>query len=325
MLNYQNKKKGIEFENKNDIYNSIVFNRSNTDKNLKTNYELMIKDNSSNKNNKEYKEIKDCINIDESTNNSLQNINDSKFNKIKVNINMNTKNRNKKIKISQNTSYNMNKKNNYWKIYKKPKNSCLLNNFKIDPNNNDNLNSIPNRKNNNRGNSQFITFKKNKLNNFIKEEDNSLSITNENLKERKNYFFINENLNIEQAKNELNSSKNLNVNKIYDNSSKLYKKNQNNSYRNKSSKIRELLTEDNINNNSKYEDIIKLSILRNNMNNQISKEFSVVVGDSNKKLIEVNNVDSKSKSNKDNNLLSNDNKRTIINFNQFYPSYFIRK
>ena len=61
------------------------------------------------------------------------------------------------------------------------------------------------------------------------------------------------------------------------------------------------------------------------MNNQISKEFSVVVGDSNKKLIEVNNVDSKSKNNKDSNLLSNDNKRTIINVNQFYPSYFIRK
>jgi len=328
VLNYQNKKKSIEFENKNDIYNSIAFNRSNTDKNLKTNYELMIKDNSSYKNCKEYKDIKDFINIDESTNNSLQNISDSKFNKIKVNINMNTKNRHKKIKISQNTSYNMNKKNSYWKIYKKPKNSCLLNNFKIDPSNNDNLNSIPKKKNNNRGNSQFIAFKKNKLNNFIKDEDNSLSITNENLTERKNYFFINENLNIEQTKKELNSSKNLNVNKIYDNSSKLYKKNQNNSYRNKSSKIRELLNEDNINNinnNGKYEDIIKLSILRNNMNNQISKEFSVVVGDSNKKLIEVNNVDSKSKNNKDSNLLSNDNKRTIINVNQFYPSYFIRK
>ena len=325
VLNYQKKKKSIELENKNDIFNNIVFNRSNTDKNLKTNYELMIKDNSSNKNRKE---CKDFINIDESTNNSLQNISDSKFNKIKVNINMNTKNRYKKLKISQNTSYNMNKKNSYWKIYKKPKNSCILNNFKIVTNNNDNLNSISVRKNNNRGNSQFITFKKNKLNNFInftKDEDNSLSITNENLTERKNYFFINENLNIEKEKQELDSSKNLNVNKIYDNSSKLYKKNQNYSYRNKSSKIRELLTEDNINNNNKYDNIIKLSILRNNMNNKISKEFSVVVGDSNKKKNELNIINSKSKNNKENNLLSNDNKRTIINVNQFYPSYFIRK
>ena len=326
VFNYQNKKKSIEFENKNDIYNSIIFNRSNTDKNLKTNYEFMIKDNNSNINSKEYKDIKDFVNIDESTNNSLQNISDSKFNKIKVNINMNTRNRHKKIKISQNTSYNMNKKNSYWKIYKKPKNSCLLNNFKIDQNNNGNLSSIQSRINhNNRGNSQFITFKKNKLNNFIKDEDNSLSITNENLTERKNYFFNNENLNIKQEKQELNSSKNINVNKIYDNSCKLYKKNQNYSYRNKSSKIRELLTEDNINNNDNYDDIIKLSILRNNRNNQISKEFSVIVGDSDKKIIEVNNIISKSKNNKDNNLLSNDNKRTIINVNQFYPSYFIRK
>ncbi len=67
--------------------------------------------------------------------------------------------------------------------------------------------------------------------------------------------------------------------------------------------------------------------MRNNLNNQIIKEFSVVVGEG-KNIKENNNTNEMcivgqeiNKSNQ--NLSSNDSKKTIINVNQYYPSYFI--
>ena len=53
------------------------------------------------------------------------------------------------------------------------------------------------------------------------------------------------------------------------------------------------------------------------MNNQIIKEFSVIVGDKNKNLNEINMTEKNKSAN------INENKKTIINVNQYYPSYFI--
>ena len=315
IFNYNAKKKVIPKENKIDIYSKIktdTFNRSNTDKNIKINYESMNIDNISNKSNKNF------IN-DNDSNNSFNIINDSQYNKIRVN----TRNIQKKLPTSPNITYNMVKKNSYWKIYKKPKNSCLLDGRINIINKNDNINNYKN--NNSRENSQFIIFKNNRINNLIKKEDNSSSI---NLKEQKNYYSINENINIEQEKPLLSISQQLNDNQIYKNSRKIYKKNQNNSFRNKSSKIRNKLKEENDNNKNKNvfnykfnlnEDIIRFSIQRNNMNNQIIKEFSVIVGDKNKSmnLKEINEIGNNNFNN------NNENKKTIINVNQYYPNYFI--
>jgi len=57
-------------------------------------------------------------------------------------------------------------------------------------------------------------------------------------------------------------------------------------------------------------DLIKFSIMRNNKNNQVSQEISVTLGsnDTNK---------SKEENSKKN------YKKTIINVNQYYPSYYI--
>jgi hypothetical protein len=82
-------------------------------------------------------------------------------------------------------------------------------------------------------------------------------------------------------------------------------------------------------------DIVKYSILRNNKNNQVSSEVSLFIGKNNN--INGNSIESyldlyndeyfKKKIGKYsfNNKLKaiNVNRRTIINVNQFYPSYFI--
>ena len=87
--------------------------------------------------------------------------------------------------------------------------------------------------------------------------------------------------------------------------------------------------------NSKFNDykneIIQYSILRNNLNNQIINEFSITVGDKQYKNFE-NKTENKNVTkrmiNKNKKYLvkkeeKNSNKKTIINVNQFYPSYFI--
>ena len=327
IFNDKNKKKIIPKENKNDIYSKIksyIINHSNTDKNLKINNDLIKIDNKSNK------IYKNFFNSNNSTN-SFNIINDSQFKKIKVN----TRNKQKILTISPNITYNMDKKNNFLKIYKNPKNSCLLNSIGNINNSNDNINNYNNNYNSiykinkYRENLQFTIFKRIKLNNFIQIENNSSSFKNENLKQQKNYYSINENINIEKEKQQLNSSQQLFVNKIYNNSRKIFTNNKNNSFKNKSSKIRNILTEDNNNNKNTFQinhksnfnkDIIRFSIQRNNMNNQIIKEFSVIIGDKNKN----NNLKEKNIIENNKSTYNSKNKKTIINVNQYYPSYFIK-
>ena len=78
--------------------------------------------------------------------------------------------------------------------------------------------------------------------------------------------------------------------------------------------------------------MIRYSILRNNLNNQVINEFSITVGNKTERIMENNfNNDSGKK----NDLSTNEkkvmgkrnetinDKKTIINVNQYYPSYFI--
>ena len=76
------------------------------------------------------------------------------------------------------------------------------------------------------------------------------------------------------------------------------------------------------------ENIIKYSILRNNLHNQIINEFSLTFRDNNKEK-DINNIDNKEKIDINTKKINvkkiegNNDKKTIINFNQYYPSYFI--
>ena len=322
VFNHNNKTK---MENKNEFYNNNSNNNINQYDSIdnKKNYNHLLTDYNSNNNN-----MNNFVNANNSSNSLLHVKRNSRFNRIKVNI----INRHHKITTSPCLSYNINQNNNYWKIYKKPKNCCLLNKF----NNDIDKFNYNNKQNgyNNRGNSQFNSFKENKIVNNYTEENNS-TITNGYLKtQNNNYYTINNNLNIDLDKQELNKTQHLNYNKIYHNSNKLNKKN--NSFKNKSNERRELRSlsiknkEVEIENNNKSninEDIIKLSIMRNNLNNQIIKEFSVVVGEG-KNVKENKNTNgmsivSQEINTNNQNLSSNDSKKTIINVNQYYPSYFI--
>ena len=79
--------------------------------------------------------------------------------------------------------------------------------------------------------------------------------------------------------------------------------------------------------------IVKYAIIRNNKNNEVRKEVSIYIGDqknnNDKQNLEKPNIEftkkKKGKYSIDNNKLKaiNVNKKTIINVNQFYPSYFI--
>ena len=81
-----------------------------------------------------------------------------------------------------------------------------------------------------------------------------------------------------------------------------------------------------------YEKIIRFSILRNNLNNKVINEFSITLGDKNNEdndNVMKNDIDKKNKINinKKKNIIrkegTNNDKKTIINVNQYYPSYFI--
>ena len=70
------------------------------------------------------------------------------------------------------------------------------------------------------------------------------------------------------------------------------------------------------------------SIKRNNKNNQVKNEVSIFIGDNNVKI----NKNFNEKNNRVNNRNNNNrmeqfakNKKTIINVNQYYSSYFIKK
>ena len=351
----KNNKNIVNIENKNQstykLPISNIISGANTDRFIhKNQYSSVNFDNKSLVNDSIF------ININDSSN-SLQN--DSRNNKIKVNtISMNKK----QSHISELSSNIKNKTNSYWKIYKNPKNSCLINKKNSEINQNEDNNSNNDSKNNShtitlgesyekyiKGNTQIVLFNKNKpykfndLNNF-KERIYQYNLKNNNSKslvsepsyiDRSNYSnSINENLNIEKtklemknarnkyitAKNSINQNKNFNINKPYN-------KNFNEIFKLKQNKLSSN-TISNSNYKSKMknfkEEILKYSILRNNQNNQIINEFSVVLGEEkdknvnhNKEIIDVNNKVNKI-SNK-----SLENKRTIINVNQFYPSYYI--
>ena len=248
--------------------------------------------------------------------------NSLKPNKPKIKVNMQIKH-NKMVSspiLNQNNNYN------FWKIYKKPKNSCLLNKLPNDVNTNINSNVNDSNKISNKNRSQYVLFKESRIKNNIKENDNSLTYNT-------NYYFNNQR-NDSHSINEINNkekdnyvARTINRNKISQ-----YKKNINKTIvnRNKSNRIRELLS---LNNNSLEnneiniynDDIIKLSILRNNLNNKIIKEFSVVVGD--ETIGKENNSNESQNINnfivKKENNIPNINKKTIINVNQYYPKYYI--
>ena len=248
--------------------------------------------------------------------------NSLKPNKPKIKVNMQI-NHNKMI---SSPILNPNKNYNFWKIYKKPKNSCLLNKLPNDVNTNINSNVNDSNKISNKNRSQYALFKESRIKNNIKENDNSLTYNT-------NYYFNNQR-NDSHSINEINNkekdnyvARTINRNKISQ-----YKKNINKTIvnRNKSNRIRELLS---LNNNSLEnneiniynDDIIKLSILRNNLNNKIIKEFSVVVGD--ETIGKENNSNESQNINnfivKKENDIPNINKKTIINVNQYYPKYYI--
>lgn len=82
--------------------------------------------------------------------------------------------------------------------------------------------------------------------------------------------------------------------------------------------------------NYKY-DIIRYSILRNNLNNQITNEFSITLGEkgiqdmgnNTKNNIPKKKIINIKKKCQDKKVGYNNDKKTIINVNQYYPSYFI--
>ncbi len=145
---------------------------------------------------------------------------------------------------------------------------------------------------------------------------------------------MNDNLNIEKKKLKFRSKKiedidvNININKAYQNENINYIKpyNKNNFINNKSHELTNIKIPIDNNYKSKIknykEEMLKYSILRNNQNNQIINEFSVILGEEkDKKNVQNGKNLIKNKLEECNKSL--ENKRTIINVNQFYPSYYI--
>ena len=346
LLKNKNSNKVIQYENKNQTKyklptSSTVISGSNTDRIIRKN-----------NNNKSLINDSIFINVNDSSN-SLQN--DSRNNKIKVNT-LRKKKRSPNIS-GMPSKININSKtNSYWKIHKKPKNSCLLNNCNNDTNKKeDNYNGKyhitlgDSYEKYIKGNTQILIFNKNQPNkmqdlNNLRERINQFNLTDNNSKsvisessytDRKNYSnSINDDLNIKKTKFKFTNKKvddinvNININKIYHNENRNFIKSFNNANNVKyqSNESSAMKMSDFNNYKSKIqnykEEILKYSILRNNQNNQIINEFSVVLGEEKDKKIEQNNDDVTNSKIKESNK-SLENKRTIINVNQFYPSYYI--
>ena len=340
----------IKLENKNQSTNKLTNNKINI-----PNTERFINENYSSVN-LDSKSISDSvfINVNDSTN-SLQNVGDSRINKIKVN----TINMHKRI-IKELSSKNDNKNSSFWKIHKKSKNSCLLNTY----NNKDikKLEYINNTTNGNshisnnvtslgssyekhiKVNSQIINFNKNKAkknheyklpNDLVHHSilaNNSKSVITDYSYTERNNNSISENLNVEKIKEEIRN--NQNICKLYQSKRNVYLSNlnDNNSIE---MPMYDIINNTTITNSNDYnnsndgkitsynrDEIIKYSILRNNQNNQIINEFSVILGEEKKNDKKISNNRSKNdKIEKAN--ISSDGKRTIINVNQYYPSYYI--
>ena len=337
----------IKIENKNQSTNKLTNNKKinipNTERLINENYSSV---------NLDSKSISDSvfINVNDSTN-SLQNVGDSRINKIKVN----TINMHKRI-IKELSSNNNNKNSSFWKIHKKSKNSCLLNSY----NNKDikKLEYISNTNNSNSNisnnvtslgssyekhikvNSQIINFNKNKAKknhdyNLVHHSiltNNSKSVITDYSYTERNNNSISDNLNVEKIKEEIRN--NQNICKLYQSKKDvcLTTLNDNNS---SEMPMNDIFSNTTITNSNDYnnsndgkftsynrDEIIKYSILRNNQNNQIINEFSVILGDEKKNDKKINNNESKNDKIEKTNI-SSDGKRTIINVNQYYPSYYI--
>ena len=351
LFNNNNNSKNTENKNKSilKIPTSNIMSGAYTDRMIQdnNNYSSLNMEGKSNINDSIF------ININDSAN-SLQN--ESRCNKIKVNT---IKKATKIQKFSVLNSDISNKTNSYWKIHKKPKNSCLLNNYNNNNNNEININKDKdindvndnnkyislwgNSEKNMKDNSQILIFNKNKPNrlsvlNDIKDKIHQYNLTNNNSKsiisessytDRNNYNnnnSTNENVTIERNRKEIRNNQYLNYNKKKNkNYYKIYNKNKNNI----NNKSKEFLTKTDIGNyKSKMknfkDEILKYSIIRNNKNNQVINEFSIVLGeekDKNKQK-DNDNKDTNNKSSEKSNK-NEENRRTIINVNQFYPSYYI--
>ena len=218
-------------------------------------------------------------------------------------------NKHNKIITSPNLSSQPNK-NNILKIYTKPKNTCLINNF------NNDYNTIS-------GN-RIIT--KNNINNNKKEimEYNSGNQSNRNQKIiqlRKKFI------------NSTNLTKRNSLSKFVDqsneiNSNPISSMRDLNIYTNKILSQNGSLTRL----HNLDDEIIKYSILRNNKNNQVINEFSLTVGKNEvfdtennmkKNYVEKNDLNKNMKKILGKKEGINNGKKTIINVNQYYPSYFI--
>ena len=358
LLNNKNNKNILNIENKNQstykLPISNIINGANTDRIIHKN-----KFSSVNFDNKSLVNDSIFININDSSN-SLQN--DSRNNKIKVNtISMNKKESHipelsSNIKNKTNSYWKIHKKsknncltnNNNNEINRNEDN---ISNYKS---NNNYQNSALGGSNEKyiKGNTQILLFNKNKTNKFtdlnnLKERIYLYNLKNNNSKpllsepssytDYNNSNSINENLNIEKTKLELKNTRNkyitgknsIHQNKIL-NINKRHNKNINDIFKLKPNELSSN-TISNSNYKSKMqnfkEEILKYSILRNNQNNQIINEFSVILGEEKDK-----NVSQKNEirdANNINNKLSKisykslENKRTIINVYQFYPSYYI--
>jgi hypothetical protein len=340
----------IKLENKNQSTNKLINNKINiphTERFINDNYSSI---------NLDCKSIGDSafINVNESTN-SLQNMCDLKINKIKVN----TINMHKKI-IKELKSKNNNKNSSFWKIHKKSKNSCLLNTYnnndikKLEYINNTANNSSNNSNNitsfgssyekHIKVNSQIINFNKNKAKKYQEYKlpndimhhsilaNNSKSIITDYSYTERNNNSISENLNVEKIKEEIKNDQN--ICKLYQSKKDVCLTNLND---NNSSEMpmNDIINNTTFTNSNDYnnsndgkvtsynrDEIIKYSILRNNQNNQIINEFSVILGEEKKNDKNINNNETKNNKIEKANI-SSDGKRTIINVNQYYPSYYI--
>jgi len=307
IFNNQNKAKNQNHQKK--FYNKFIYNAFETNPNNDTQKISQISNNKDNININEKATIKNKItqaNNFINTNCSANLLQNNRYNKIKVHILYNKHN---KLSTSPNLSSQDNI-SNYWKVYKKPKNTCLINQFSND------YNTISGKKN---------IIKKNLINNKNKiMEYNSGNKSSKNSKIialRKRFI------------NNTNLTQKNSISRFYDKSNKL-----NNNL--KGSKRELNIDMNNIYSNMKnssgldnYNDeIIRYSIMRNNLNNQVINEFSLTVCDKTNQDIENNFKNEMGKKNdldinKEKGINkkegTNTDKKTIINVNQFYPSYFI--
>ena len=303
----KNKQRQKKFYNK-FIYNVFETNPNNNNNNTQTNYQNSRNQNNDINNEKiinknRIQERNNFINENSSTN-SLQN---SGYNKIKVHMIFNKHN---KLSTSPNLLSTERNSKKSWKIYKKPKNTCLINHF----NNEDN--SINNKKN---------IFKKNL--NYSKKD---LSEFNSGYKSNKNSQII---ALRKRFLNSTNLTMRNSISKFEHKPKELDSANQRSSMKKLNTNMDKIYL--NMKNSQTIEDynadIIKYSIMRNNLNNQVISEFSLTVGDNNnqdKKNEIKNETNNKKRININKKKLNNKNeeindKKTIINVNQYYPSYFI--